>query len=344
LKLQTAQDTYLPLIEEELRTSLTPPADSAPAFYGMLHYHIGWTDEQFRPVEMKGGKRIRPLFTILASQAAGGQPEKALPAAAAVELIHNFSLIHDDIQDRSETRRGRATVWSLWGEAQAINAGDAMFSLAHLALHRLMQHGLPANRVAAALRILGRTSLALCYGQHMDLDFESRLDVDTGAYLRMIRGKTAALLGCAGQLGALVASPDSDVSERYRQVGESLGLAFQIQDDVLGIWGDSRLTGKPVADDIRRRKKSLPVLYVLGRPNDPHAARLRDLYTQDTLSEQEVAEAVGILDACQARTYAEELACQHLDSALSELETANPETEAGEALKEMAHFFIKRAY
>lgn len=344
MNLQTAQDTYLPMIEEELRASLTPPSDSAPAFYGMLHYHIGWTDEQFRPVGSTGGKRIRPLFTILVSQAAGGQPDKALPAAAAVELIHNFSLIHDDIQDRSETRRGRATVWSLWGEAQAINAGDAMFSLAHLALHRLTQHGVSANRVAAALRILGWTSLALCQGQHMDLDFESRLNVDIDTYLRMIRGKTAALLGCAGHLGALVASPDSDVSERYRQVGESLGLAFQIQDDVLGIWGDSQLTGKPVADDIRWRKKTLPILYVLSRPSDPHATRLRDLYTQDTLSEQEVAEAVGILDASQARAYAEELASQHLDSALSELEAANPEAEAGEALKEMAHFLIKRAY
>ena len=344
MKLQTALDTYLPLIEDELRTSLTPPADSAPAFYGMMHYHMGWTDEQFRPVEVKGGKRVRPLFTLLTSQAAGGCLEKALPAAVAVELIHNFSLIHDDIEDQSETRRGRATVWSLWGEAQAINAGDAMFSLAHLALHRLTQHDLPANRVAIALRLLGQTSLSLCYGQHLDLDFESRLDVDTDAYLRMIRGKTAALLGCAGQLGALVASPDPDLSERYRRVGESLGLAFQIQDDVLGIWGDSQLTGKPVADDIRRRKKSLPVLHVLGRPNDPDAALLRNLYTQDTLSEQEVAEAVALLDASQARTYAEELACQYLNSALSELEAAKPEEEAGEALKEMAHFLVRRAY
>jgi geranylgeranyl diphosphate synthase type I len=344
LELQTALDSYLPLIEEELRSCLAPPAGSASAFYGMMHYHIGWTDEQFRPIEMKGGKRIRPLFTILASQAAGGQPEKALPAAAAVELIHNFSLIHDDIQDQSETRRGRATVWWLWGEAQAINAGDAMFSLAHLALHRLAQYDLPANRIATALRLLAQTSLSLCYGQHLDLDFESQLDVDTEAYLTMVRGKTAALLGCAGQLGALVASPDPNLAEHYRRVGESLGLAFQIQDDVLGIWGDPQLTGKPVADDIRRRKKSLPVLHVLGRQNDRHAASLRNLYTKETLSEQEVAEAVAILDASQARTYAEELARRHLDCALSELEAAKPEKEAGEALREMAHFLVRRTY
>jgi geranylgeranyl diphosphate synthase type I len=310
----------------------------------MLHYHIGWTDEQFHPVQFKGGKRLRPLFTLLACQAAGGHPTHALPAAAAVELIHNFSLIHDDIQDRSETRRGRSTVWARWGEAQAINAGDAMFTLAHLALHRLLDHGLPADRVATALRLLDQTSLALCYGQHLDLDFENRLDVDTEAYLTMVRGKTAALLGCAGQLGALVATPDPVLTGRYRRVGEELGLAFQIQDDLLGIWGDSDVIGKPVADDIRRRKKSLPIVYALGRQNDLGTERLRVLYAKDALTEEDVDQALAILDAGQGRAYAEGLARQHLDNALSELVAARPESEAGEALEEMARFLVQRAY
>jgi len=344
LRLQQALDTFLPRIEDELRASMNPPAHSPPAFFGMMHYHLGWADPQFRPAQMKTGKRLRPLFTLLTCQAAGGEPYVALPAAAAVELLHNFSLIHDDIQDHSHTRRGQATVWALWGAAQAINAGDAMFTLAHLALHRLDERGLPGERVAAALRILDQASLALCHGQHMDLDFESHLDVDAHAYLRMIRGKTAALLGCACQLGALVASPDRVLAERYRQVGEELGLAFQIHDDVLGIWGQAEVTGKPVADDIRRRKKSLPVVYMLSQQGDSSAERLRALYAEETLAEEEVVEVIAILDGGQARSFAERLAQQHLESALTELEVAQPEPEAGETLRELAHFLTQRAY
>jgi geranylgeranyl diphosphate synthase type I len=344
LKLQDAMNRYLPLVEEELHACLVPSADYAPAFLGMMHYHLGWTDEQLRPTEVKGGKRLRPLFTLLACQAAGGRPPSALPAAAAVELIHNFSLIHDDIEDNSETRRGRATVWALWGEAQAINAGDAMFTLAHLALHRLTLRGLPAERVVDALHVLDETCLALCYGQHLDLAFESRLEVNVENYLTMIKGKTAALLGCAGQLGAMAATSNLELAEHYARMGEELGLAFQIQDDVLGIWGDANVTGKPVADDIRRRKKSLPVVYVLGRQNDPDAERLRSLYAQSTLAEEEVAEAIAIVNASQARAYAESLAQQHLETALAELEAARPETQAREALHEMTHFLVKRAY
>lgn len=344
MKLQEALDAYLPLIEEELRICMTPPEDSPPPFFGMMHYHLGWTDAQFRPAEVKLGKRLRPIFTLLACRAAGGDPHDALPAAAAVELIHNFSLIHDDIEDQSDTRRGRSTVWAIWGEAQAINAGDAMFTLGHLALHRLSERGIPADRITTALHALDHTNLALCQGQHLDLHFENRLDVDTDAYMTMIRGKTAALLGCATQLGALVASPDPTVAECYRRVGEELGLAFQIQDDLLGIWGKANLTGKPVADDIRSRKKSLPIVYVLGRKNNADAERLRTIYSQDKLSEGEVTEAIAILDANQAGLYAQELARYHLQAALIELEAAGPEPEAGEALQELAHFLIKRRY
>ncbi len=344
MNLQQAMDTYLPLVEDELRACMVPLDGSPPAFFGMMHYHLGWTDTQFRPAQVKTGKRLRPLFTLLTCQAAGGNPHTALPAAAAVELVHNFSLIHDDIEDRSDTRRGRSTVWALWGEAQAINAGDAMFTLAHLALHRLSERGLPLDRVAAAFRILDRANLSLCRGQHLDLHFESRLDVDVDAYMTMIQGKTAALLGCAGQLGALVASPDAALAERYRRVGEELGLAFQIQDDVLGIWGEAEVTGKPAADDIRSRKKSLPIVHVLGRGNDDGAERLRAIYAQDALSEADVAEAIAILDASQAQAYAEGLAHQHLAMALTELGAAAPEPEVGEALWEMAYFLVKRAY
>jgi geranylgeranyl diphosphate synthase type I len=346
LNLQQALDSYLPLVENELRACMVPPpsGDSPPAFFGMMYYHLGWTDAQFRPAQVKIGKRLRPLFTLLTCQAGGGDVQAALPAAAAVELIHNFSLIHDDIEDRSATRRGRPTAWTLWGEAQAINAGDTLFTLAHLALHRLGERGVPGDRIAAALRALDRANLELCRGQHMDLDFENRVDVDADAYMAMIQGKTAVLLGCAGYLGALVASPDEALAERYRRVGEELGLAFQIQDDVLGIWGEADVTGKPVADDVRSRKKSLPIVFVLNQAGDPGAERLRAIYAQETLAEADVAAAIAILDASQARAYAEKLAHRHLEAALAELEAAHPEPEASEALHEMAYFLVERTY
>jgi geranylgeranyl diphosphate synthase type I len=160
----------------------------------------------------------------------------------------------------------------------------------------------------------------------------------------MIRGKTAALLGCAAYLGALVASPDPGLAECYRRMGKELGLAFQIHDDLLGIWGQTKVTGKPVGDDIRRRKKSLPVVFVLGRRDDPNTERLRALYTQSSLSEDDLKEALTILDASQARQYAEELAEQHLDAALAALEATKPEPEADEALRELAHFLIRRSH
>jgi geranylgeranyl diphosphate synthase type I len=170
------------------------------------------------------------------------------------------------------------------------------------------------------------------------------MDVDAEGYLTMISGKTAALLGCAAYLGTLVASPELELAECYRRMGEELGLAFQIHDDVLGIWGHTDVTGKPVGDDIRRRKKSLPVVFVLGKKNDPGAERLRALYGQRSLSEDDVVEAIAILDSSQARKYAEGLAQQCLDAAFAELKSAKPEPEAGEALQELAYFLIKRSH
>jgi geranylgeranyl diphosphate synthase type I len=340
MNLQSALDTYLPLIEDELRACLAMPDGGVPDYFGMLHYHLGWADERFQPVEARTGKRIRPVFTLLACRAAGGEPFRALPAAAAVEIIHNFSLIHDDIEDGSNTRRGRRTVWSWWGVPQAINAGDGMFALAFLALHRLAHQGVAAERVAQASRILAETCVALCQGQHLDLAFETSPDVGVEDYMRMIGGKTAALLGCAAHLGAVVAGAPPAAGARYRRVGELLGTAFQIQDDVLGIWGDAAVTGKPVADDIRSRKKTLPVLYALTRPG---AAGLTALHAQPALTDVQVEEIKTLLAACGAREHAEQLADTYLERALAELEAAQPEPEAGEALRELARALVQRA-
>jgi geranylgeranyl diphosphate synthase type I len=334
--------TFVPQIEAEMRRLLAPPQGVLNPFYGMMHYHLGWLDESFKPVQVSGGKLLRPIFTLLCCQAASGQPEKALTAAAAVELIHNFSLIHDDIEDNSRTRRGRATVWAIWGEPQAINAGDGLFVLARNALLKLSEQGVSHPTIFAALERLDQTCLALCQGQCLDMSFEQTLAVDLEAYLEMIEGKTAALLACSGYLGGLIATDNRAKAEVFWQLGRALGMAFQIQDDLLGIWGQEVVTGKPAGDDLRRRKKSLPVVYALNQANQRQAARFKEIYSTASLTEADVAEAIIILEEIGAKASTEAQAKSYIDTAKSALQAIEAAPENKLSLEEMAHFLIER--
>ena len=343
MNFKQALNHFIPQITAEMRRQMTPPDGNLDPFYGMLHYHLGWVNQSLEPVEMSAGKRLRPLFTLLACQAAGGNPQKALPAAAAVELAHNFSLIHDDIEDDSDTRRGRATVWSIWGEAQAINAGDALFVLARNALLKLRAQGVPLSTIFEAVEDLDKTTLTLCRGQYLDMIFEQTLTVDLDAYLEMIESKTAALLACSGYLGGLIATDDPAPAEVFRQLGLASGLAFQIQDDILGIWGDEALVGKPAGDDLRNRKKTLPVVFALNHSH-PQFARFREIYSQNALTESDVGEAIAILEAIGAKTYAEEKAAFYVKQAQSALQAIDASPERKLALQEMVQFFVERAH
>jgi geranylgeranyl diphosphate synthase type I len=271
---------------------LIPEAEPTAPFYGMLKYHLGWVDEHLRPSRSEAGKRIRARLCLLVCEAVGTPPEEALPPATAVELIHNFSLIHDDIQDRSELRRHRRTVWALWGEAQAINAGDSMFTLAQLALAEDRDHD--PRVVVEGLRELNRTCRALCEGQYLDLHFERRPSVDLVEYFAMIQRKTAALLESCCYLGALYGGADDSLRRSYATFGRYLGLAFQIQDDYLGIWGDPARTGKPAASDIASKKKTFPLLWALGHAEGSDRARLEALLSAPGSADE--AETASVLD------------------------------------------------
>jgi geranylgeranyl diphosphate synthase type I len=288
--------------------------------YEMMRYHLGLAGPRGEPAAARAGKMLRPALCLLSCEAVGGQRRQALPAAAAVELIHNFTLIHDDIEDASHSRHGRDTVWRVWGEAQAINAGDGMFALAHLALHRLVQAGAAAPQVIEAARLLNEATLALCEGQNLDLEFEQRLDVTCDDYLTMVSSKTAALMGAATAVGALLGGASEDTVGAFKEFGRRLGVAFQIQDDVLGMWGDAAETGKSAGDDIAARKKSFPVVYALERASEDDRRSLRRIYGSSVVSPEGVEEVLAVLERSGARAASEEAAARHVEEALSALD------------------------
>ena len=309
-------------------------------FHEMLTYHMGWTGEGAGPEAT--GKRIRPLLvllTCLASRGAEGDVEtwqSALPAAAAVELVHNFSLVHDDIQDNSDKRRGRPTTWVKWGVPMAINAGDALFVLSNQAIIDLKEN-YPAEVVVKAAEILHNTCLDLTRGQFLDMSYEEKLDLGVDDYWPMIAGKTAALLSACCHIGALLGRADDSLQEAYRSFGHYLGLAFQVQDDILGIWGDEALTGKSAASDLIEGKKSLPVMAGLSA----HGS-FAERWKQGPIQPAEVQELARILASEGGYEKANDAAKQMTDLALMSLREADPQGEAGEALFELADKLLKR--
>lgn len=306
------------LIQEAMRASFPAYEDRVARFYGMQEYQLGWRDEQLGPASYDPGKLLRPKLSLLTCQAVGGEPRRALPLAAAIQLVHDFSLIHDDIEDQSATRRGRATVWTVWGLAQGINTGDGMLIVAHLALHRLAEQGIAADVVLQALRMFDQTILEVCEGQFLDLSFEGNLGITEGDYLAMIGRKTAALIDAAAALGALVGGASAETARALGRFGRSLGLAFQIQDDILGIWGDPVATGKPAAADLYRRKVSLPVVHALATARE--RATLADLYRQEELSDADVQRALDILEQADAREHTATIGARYHAEALAALD------------------------
>ena len=327
--------TMLISLEEELQYSIeSQPEGELGQYYSMLAYHLGWEGEDAGPEAR--GKRIRPLLVLLTCSAAGGEWRNALPAAAAVELVHNFSLIHDDIQDNSPLRRGRETVWKRWGIAQAINAGDAMLTIAHLTLLRMEKASSPELTLQAA-RTLQQACLQLTMGQHLDLAFETREQLSIEAYWQMVGGKTAALLGACTELASIAAASSDSRRKAFSDFGYHIGLAFQAQDDILGIWGDAALTGKSNESDLLAGKKSLPVIFGMQQ-NGQFNAR----WTNGPVQQNETADLAQQLDKEGARKFTQDAAAQMTSKALAALDMARPEGEAGEALVELANRLLRR--
>ncbi|MBX3049478.1 MAG: polyprenyl synthetase family protein [Anaerolineales bacterium] len=329
MTLNTYRNEMLPMVEEALKAA-TQPANTPgqEVLYGMLSYHMGWEGLGAGP--KAAGKRVRSILLLLSCAAAGGNWRAALPAAAAVELLHNFSLIHDDIQDKSDLRRGRPTLWALHGTAQAINAGDAMFALAHISLESLEDS---ANQAiyAAAAKLLARTSLQLTQGQYLDMAYETVENPGVEAYWPMIWGKTAVLIRACTDLGARIAGLTGRELKAYMLFGEKLGLAYQVYDDLLGIWGDPDEMGKSAHTDLLSGKKSLPVLFGLE-----NKGRFASRWQEGGIPEEQVAEFARLLEEEGAQQFTRQKAAQLTEEALEALRAAKPLETAGEALMALA--------
>jgi geranylgeranyl diphosphate synthase type I len=316
-----AEAEFDQLIDTAMSAALAALDGPAPLVDGMARYHLGQVDAGFAPnpdERAAQGKRMRPAIALLTCEAAGGAMETAAPLAAALELLHNFTLVHDDIQDQSSTRRHRPTVWSIWGIAQAINAGDALFAAAHIALYQLRDQSIADRLILNLGDAFDRMTLAIVSGQALDLQFEERADVSPDEYLTMIAGKTAAIVRYAAWAGALLAGADDERANDFAAFGQALGIGFQIRDDILGIWGTASDTGKE-ADDIRRRKQSLPILILRKLVDAADNAELRALYQQPEIDDQGAARVRELLTKYGVREIVERQVAEYHDRARAAL-------------------------
>ena len=345
----TRMTTPTPQILERARVLAEPSLRHAveqldPQIAPLALYHFGWADEHGRPVKKSsGGKGIRSALAVLSAEAAGAPAETGVPGAVAVELIHNFSLLHDDIIDGDAERRHRPTVWAVFSQGEAIIVGDALHALAFDVLLGGVAGGTGSatGGTAAASRLASATA-AMIAGQSRDMAFNERMDVTPEQCLAMEADKTGALLGYASSVGAVLAGADAEIVGTLENYGSKLGLAFQAADDLLGIWGDPAVTGKPVGNDLRERKKSFPVVVALSQQTAA-SEELASILTQDAaLNEAAIARATELVEQAGGKESATAAAHDYLNQALSCIQTAPLAAPAVEELTHLARFVVTR--
>ena len=331
-------DRYGDDIQDALRLALSRDGSFV---YDMLRYYMGWADERGAPIRAGAGKAVRPSLCLFGCEAVGGSAALAMPAAVALELIHNFSLVHDDIQDEDETRRNRKTVWAVWGKPKALVAGNVMRVVADTALHGLLEVGVDSERALNAVALLTEAYLEMIEGQYLDLAFEGRRDIGMDDYRRMISRKTGALLRCSLNLGAAIGARDAETVAAFRECGRALGYVFQIRDDVLGVWGEEEVTGKPVGSDIRRKKNSYPVVYAMESA-EGGGETIAAIYDKPRVEDEDVERVLSIMDSAGVRERAGVEAAEWADLAMSALAGVELPPDAKRDMEEFAHFLMVR--
>ena len=321
--MQTHSD-YLGIIEQNLQDLKLPKHPSG------LYKPITYTLEG-------GGKRLRPTLVLASCEAFGVDANTALNQALAVEMFHNFTLLHDDVMDSSDMRRGRPTVHVRWSERNAILSGDAMLTLSNI----LVRLGCNAEKAVKASTLLDRTAMEVYEGQQMDMDFESRNDVTVDNYMEMIRLKTSVLLGCACRMGAIMADADNESADALYNYGVDLGLAFQLQDDWLDAYGDPIIFGKGIGGDILNDKKTW--LSITARAEDTTGTMTRKFSSPDEDDEKiklvrEVYDSLNLGERCH------KLIDNYIDSAITHLENASITPAAKEFFVDIAEQSRTRMY
>lgn len=305
-------------VDAELNSIVT--ANEMP-LYRMMSYHMGWNNAQGVSEPMVSGERVHGVLCLLACGAVGGDVEVALPAAAAVELVHNFMLIHDDVQGGNPQRDNRDAVWWVWGPAQAINAGDGMHALARLAMFRLLERGVSAEATFHAVQVLDEASLRTCEGRFLDLEAQEKIDLSVDAYLKMASDKMGALLSCAMKLGALMGASDDSRADALGECGAKLGLAMQIQADLQELWG-SRDDKSAASTEVMNKKKLLPVVYAWEKAEVSDKRRLGEIYFKRVLEPDDVSKVRGIIEELGAKAACEGFVAQYRTEAIAALDAA----------------------
>jgi geranylgeranyl diphosphate synthase, type I len=366
--LQSALLRHQRVIDTALRATLTKLASESnvaalDSYYGQMYYHLGWVDTNLAPTRSNPGKLLRPTLLLLAYEAVGAWGladgtaretasylQRALPAAVSVELIHNFTLIHDDIEDGDTERRHRPTLWNTWGIPQAINTGDGMFSLARLALWEVMDNGVDGNIAAHLGAVLDRAVVEIAEGQYLDISFEQRQDISVAMYIDMISRKTAALMRCAVELGAMIGTRDQKTIQSFANFGQAIGIAFQIRDDILGIWATASESGKTQAGDIYRRKKSFPILYTFEHANTQDLQTLHKIYASDApVTNEQVDTVLAIFERTKTQAHCSTYLQQQCGVAYEALDniphaTNTVSNQAIDDMKTMIQFIETAAY
>ncbi len=314
------------------------------AVYEILRYSMGWSDERGNPTVATGGKALRPTLCLLACEASGGSIGNALPAAVSLELIHNFSLIHDDIQDGDRTRHHRPTVWAKWGKPKALVAGNILRVVADTSLWGLVAGSTGQRQSLDVTGLLTEAYLQMIEGQYLDLSYEGRRDIGMTDYLNMIERKTGALIRCSMQIGTLLATDDERAVKAFRDCGRALGYVFQVRDDVLGIWGEEQATGKPVGADIRRRKNSLPIVHAMSAADGLDRELLLSVYGRENVTPEDASRVMDVMERVNTQKFAQDLAAEHYEVALEALSSVEIAADTRRDLEKVAHFLLVREH
>ena len=314
--------------------------------YDKLRYYMGWVDIDGTPCVAVEGKALRPTLCLFACKATGGNIKEAIPAAVALEFLHNFSLIHDDIQDCDETRHHRPTMWKVWGIPKALVAGNILRIIADRCLEDLVdKEGIKKGQAIYVMGLLTEAYLEMIEGQYLDLWYEGRPDIKIADYLKMISHKTGALIRCALNLGASIGTCNTETVEAFRSFGKSLGYIFQIRDDMLGVWGDESATGKPVGADVRRKKNSLPVVYAMSHTEGEDNRLLMEIYSQEgLLNDRNVSVVLDLMDGINTREYAQNLAEKYGNRAIEAISGIGLPPKIIQEAEELIEFLLLREH